>query len=212
VFKLLRTRPRAIPGFDDASIHIGAIDRHYTPPITESPYHPTERLAPGATTQHAVYAVERWNALGLYLEAGATYRFSATGEWLDRDIPCGPKGMRDGKFHPGEIAHVIGNITGKLEAAFRLITKNPAADFWGTRRVEKMPWFSLVGCIANDGPTTDISMLNDGSPSAHQVFLIGDGCELKVEEPGYLFAFANDAWSFYDNNRGSVNLTVQRTV
>ena len=28
--------------------------------------------------------------------------------------------------------------------------------------------------------------------------------------PGYLYAFANDAWGLYDNDRGSVQLTVTR--
>lgn len=209
-FKLLRTRPRAIPLFEASSLHPSAIDRHRNPPISEAPYHPTIRLAPGEGTTHSVYAAQHWNALGIYLEAGATYRFRAEGEWIDRDIPCGPKGMRDGKFHPGEIAHIIGNVTGKLEEMFRKLTKNPQADFWGTRRVEKMPWFSLVGVIANDGPLTGESVLNDGSASAHQVFLIGEGCEIEVEEPGYLYAFANDAWTFYGNNHGSVTLTVAR--
>jgi hypothetical protein len=31
-----------------------------------------------------------------------------------------------------------------------------------------------------------------------------------VTKSGYLYAFANDAWGFYGNNRGSVQLTVTR--
>jgi hypothetical protein len=42
------------------------------------------------------------------------------------------------------------------------------------------------------------------------VISIGTGCEYKPKRSGYLYAYANDAWSFYSNNRGSVQLTVTR--
>ena len=35
-----------------------------------------------------------WNVTGLFLEAGTTYRFTATGQWLDGSVPCGPGGAQ----------------------------------------------------------------------------------------------------------------------
>ena len=35
---------------------------------------------------------------------------------------------------------------------------------------------------------------------------------MTVAKPGYLYAFANDSWHFYDNNRGSVRMVVERTA
>ncbi len=87
---------------------------------------------------------------------------------------------------------------------FKRITGSKAADFWLTKRHEEFPWFSLVGVIGNGKP--------DGSkPAAHDTFLIGKGVpKHRVERSGYLYAYANDAWNFYENNRGSVTLTVTR--
>ena len=36
------------------------------------------------------------------------------------------------------------------------------------------------------------------------------GTRHDVAQPGYLYAFANDAWGFYRNNSGTVRLTVTR--
>jgi len=41
---------------------------------------------------------------------------------------------------------------------------------------------------------------------------IGAGTDHQVCRGGYLYAFANDAWGFYSNNRGSVRLTITRTA
>ena len=53
----------------------------------------------------------------------------------------------------------------------------------------------------------------DGRPLAPQELPVGCGpVTLRVARPGYLYGFANDAWGFYANNRGSVQLTVRRTA
>jgi uncharacterized protein (DUF2235 family) len=41
---------------------------------------------------------------------------------------------------------------------------------------------------------------------------IGAGTDHQECRGGYLYAFANDAWGFYSNNRGSVRLTITRTA
>jgi hypothetical protein len=66
-----------------------------------------------------------------------------------------------------------------------------------------VPWFSLVGAIAN-GTGVDAK----GHLQPHESFLIGRGCRYTPRRSGYLYAYPNDAWNCYGNNRGSVSLTV----
>ena len=214
VFKSLRTRPRNVPDLSaKAGFHASAVERHQHPPITQAPYHATRKPALNAPVSLPIYAGRHWNETGIYLEAGATYEFSATGQWLDRTIACGPGGTRDGKFQVAELVHLAGSLLGKLEGVFQQVTGNKEADFAMTKRVENLPWFSLVGVIANDGLDEDSNPQGDGSPTPHQFLPIKGGpLTVTVTKPGYLYAFANDAWHFYDNNRGSVTLTVVRTA
>ena len=55
-------------------------------------------------------------------------------------------------------------------------------------------------------------MKNDGTPVPHQYVALPDheDTPLEIDHPGYLYCFANDVWSLYDNNRGSVRLTITR--
>jgi len=208
IFKHLRTQPRNVPLIDPsnaAQLHTSTLSRQQHPPIEQAPYRPTERLvnAGDSVTRH-VYASQRWNDTGIFLEPG-NYRLTATGEWIDRHIACGPDGASDRKFHLEEIAHLAGSLWGKFEGLYRKLTNNDQADFAGTKRVEKAPWFCLIGMIANGGNPGP-----DGTPAEPQVCCIGKACDLAVEKPGYLYAFANDAWNIYHNNHGSVKLTVSR--
>lgn len=204
VFKLMRTQPRSSPPITADAIHASALDRHQNPPITQKEYRPTCRLAPGEKTALRLYAAEHWNDSGIYLEAGRKYRFTASGEWLDSSVKCGPGGTEDGKFNPAEVVHLAMSLWGKVEKLAKTVTANPTADFQGTRREESMPWFALVGVVANGG-----NPQVDGTPEPHETFLIGDGCEHTVGKAGYFHSFANDAWSFYENNHGSVTLTIE---
>lgn len=206
VFKVLRTQPRSIPPLDrQSSLHASAIARHKTPPITEGAYRPTHRLKVGQKIDLRIYAAEPWNQTGLFLEAGATYLFTATGEWLDGSISCGPGGTNDGKFQPAELVQLLGTLWGKFENVYKHVTSNKMADFKGTRREENIPWFALTGVIANGGNPKP-----DGTPMPHETFKIGIRLQRKITRPGYLHSFANDAWHFYDNNKGSVLLRVAR--
>lgn len=209
IFKAMPSQPRGLPQFAPGSpdFHPSALERHEAPPITQAPYHTSRTLPnPGDSYVATIFSGEPWNATGLYLEAGVEYEFSAEGEWLDRKIVCGPAGTKDGKFQPAEIAHMVGSFIGKLEGVFQKVSGNTRADFKFTRRVENTPWFALVGVIANgEDPKAD------GTVGEHQKLLIGAGpLRQKPRRSGYLYAFANDAWHFYDNNRGSVALTVTR--
>lgn len=213
-FKLFRTQPRSTPPVSPQGqpgiLHQSVLDRLSNPPIAQAPYRPTVLLKAGEEKTLSVFAAQQWNDTGIYLEAGARYEFKATGEWLDSDIRCGPGGPAKGEFQAGEIAQMLGTLAGKMEKAYQELTGNQNADFKLTRREEGMPWFALVGIVANGG-----NPRNDGTPEPPETFLIGDGClhpgdGKGVAKPGYLYCFANDAWDMYGNNRGSVTLTVKR--
>ncbi|ABC90769.1 hypothetical conserved protein [Rhizobium etli CFN 42] len=209
VFKSLKTRPRDVPLFaaDSPLLHKSALDRHTNPPLAQGDYWKTRRLDKGTPVTVDVFAAERWNFTGLYLEAGVEYRFSAEGEWMDSSIPAGPAGTDDGKFHLGEAVQMASSIWGKGEALYSKLTGNHQIDFWYTRRQEDAKWFSLVGVVANGVfPTADSDEKPNYSP--HEVFMIGDKASFTPAKSGYLYAFANDAWQAYGNNRGSVRLTV----
>ncbi|MEN3973727.1 DUF2235 domain-containing protein [Emcibacter sp. SYSU 3D8] len=208
VFAKLKTRPRQVPRFGEAAVkadvlHASALDRHVNPPLSQGDYWPSAHVARAKPAQLSIYARERWNATGLYLEAGTKYTFAAEGEWLDASVPSGPGGTRDGKFAIGEVVHLAGSIFGAAEDLFKRLTHNQQADLFGTRRDESCPWFSLIGMVANGWRPDD-----KGNTLPHQTFLIGKGTTFSPKASGYLYCFANDAWHFYDNNRGSVRLTV----
>jgi hypothetical protein len=210
LFQLLRAQPRSFPELSAANegrrLHPATLARHRNPPITQAPYHPSLRLQPGESRELTIYAAEPWNATGLWLEAGERYAFSASGEWLDRNIKCGPGGTSDGKFQLAELAHLAGTLWGKVEGLFQRFSNNELADFKGTRRIENLPWFALVGAIGNGGHPTA-----SGALSPCETIPIRTGIEdYRVGAAGYLYCFANDAWNFYDNNRGSVRLAVRR--
>ena len=217
VFKLLPNQPRSAPRLDgtgstaSTDLHASVIGRRQSPPISHAPYRPTvPLLKAGGSRSFSIYAVSPWNATGLYLEAGVTYKFAATGEWLDRKVACGPDGTNDGDFEVAELGHLAGSVIGELESLFKKVTRNPEADFKFTKRHDRLeggraPWFCLIGAIANGG-----GVANNGKPSEHETFRIGSARTYKPAESGYFYAYANDAWNFYENNRGSVTLKVSR--
>lgn len=210
VWRPLYHQPRSAPAMIDANqgapVHPSALARQQQPPITQTPYRPTRILGIGERETVDVFARERWNATGLYLEAGASYRFAASGEWLDASIPCSPAGNCRPHTLTGSLAHGLGSLIGRAEGLFARITGNRRANLIGSRRVETAPWLALIGVVANAPPPPD-----DGSPVAHETITIGAGTDATVERgPGYLYCFANDAWRFYGNNRGHVQLEVER--
>ncbi len=203
--KALVSAPRSIPNLDsnDSNIHPSVQTRRGTPPINQGRYMPTRTFTNGEIALD-IYAKHPWYWTGIYLEKNKSYKFSATGEWMDASIPASPKGSEDGDFHKGEIVHIAGKVVGLFEKGWKKLFKNEQADFFGTKRVEHADWFCLMGAIANgDRPGFD------GTHDRLQQFEIGEQAELTVHEPGYLYCFANDAWGFYGNNRGYVTLTVR---
>lgn len=205
VFNALETRPKCVPRVTDdtgtSAIHQSASIRQENPPLAQPDYWITRTLEVGDTAEYDVYAAQKWNATGLFVSAGERYELSASGQWLDSSISCGPTGTADGHFQLGEVAHVVATGLGVVENLFKRITGNQAADFWMTRRYEDMDWFSLVGVIA-DGK----SVMEGGLVKPHSHYSIGEGMTLSPEDDGYLYCFSNDAWQAYGNNKGSVRL------
>jgi len=201
------TEPRSMPAIVSKNskkrVHISAIERQANPPIEIAKYHTTEFFKEGEKLQRTIYAMDPWNETGIYMEVDKTYLFEAKGQWMDRKIKCGPGGADDGDFYIEEIAHIAGTLWGKVEEVYKYFTHNENADFLGSRREENIPWFALVGSIANGG-----NPKKDGTPAPHETFEIGKKCKYSPKKSGYFYAFANDAWNFYDNNRGSVTLTI----
>lgn len=203
LFKLGPTQPRAAIEVAESSmqaglLHPSALARQTSPPLAQAEYWPTRLLGPGEQAQMDVYASQRWNATGLYLEAGVSYRLSASGEWLDAGTTFSPAGGELGGNHAADIGRLAGSVLGGVERVFNTVTRSQS-DFWFTRRVETIAWLALVGFVAN-GVGTDQG----------ETFVIGAGCSFTPAASGYLYAYANDAWQAYANNHGSVALTVAR--
>ena len=206
MMKMLVTAPRTLPRLTERdAFHASVFARRDAPPIGQAAYLPERAFVEGRA-ELDVYAKHPWGWTGLYLEAGRTYRFEAKGQWLDRDIPCGPAGAGDGKFHFGEIAHLAGDLAGATERLYRRMSGRERADFIGSKRVAEADWFALVGAIADGGNPRP-----DGTHDRLSAFVIGEGCEHRPQRGGYLYCFANDAWGFYGNNRGFVTITVTET-
>jgi hypothetical protein len=204
-FALLPTQPRAVPSMaDERQVHKSARRRHQNPPIHQCPYR-ADRVFDGSKRLVLdIFAQQDWNSTGIWLEEGRPYTFKATGEWMDGSVKCGPAGTDDGHFQLAEVADVAGTLLGKAEQLFKKITGNASAEFRFTRRHEGMPWFALVGAIANGGGVDA-----KGHAEPHESFLIGSGMTCTPRRSGYLYAYANDAWNCYGNNRGHVELTIE---
>ncbi|ROS27510.1 DUF2235 domain-containing protein [Raoultella terrigena] len=187
--------------------HALALDeqRQSQPSLLHGGYRRLRALTPAHPVTFDVFSRERWNETGVWLEAGVEYRFSASGKWMDSSIPCDADGTDDGKFYPGEAAQILASVADKLEMLWKGATKNQDVDFWLSRRVGTAPWFALIGVVANGAGTAPAV-----PQQLHQIFVIGSGCRFTPARSGYLYAYANDAWQMYDNNRGSVALTVSR--
>jgi len=206
-YERLAPVPRNVPRVDgvDTSVHESAVERHKSPPPRQNRYRPTKDVTTDEPGNVPVCAHETWSATGLYLDCG-DYELTAVGEWVDKDDAAGPDGVLEPTFL-GRVARGFGDLAGAAEYAWREVADNPLAEVPFSKRVEKAPWMTLVVVVANGAYDSD------GRPLAPQELAVGRGpVTLRVTRPGYLYGFANDAWGFYANNRGSVQLTVERTA
>lgn len=204
VFGLLPTQPRSIAHLlDKPSFHPSALQRQENPPIVQSPYRHIRPLDPALPLTLDIGARPQWNETGVWLKAGVTYQFSASGEWLDGSVKCSPAGPLDGRFQLGEVGQMTGSALGQLETWYGKLLHNPDANFRFTKRHEQYPWFCLIGAIAN-GIGVDAKQV----VARPETFAIGNGCSYTPKADGYFYAYANDAWNCYENNVGHVALTI----
>ncbi|MFA3915630.1 DUF2235 domain-containing protein [Ruegeria hyattellae] len=207
IFSRLRTRPRSVPKIVEGndSLHSSALARHADPPLIQPDYWPTQTLKPNENATRWIAAREHWNRTGLFLEKGVDYEFKATGEWLDAKIHCTPDGPKPG-FHPAKLFYIGSVVSDLLQRRKRERTGHDDAVVRGARREQNMPWFCLVGVVANgQGVDLDSHKINH-----HEAFRIGSARSYTPRASGYLYCFANDVWSFYGNNKGGISLSVAR--
>ena len=205
VFKFLPSRPRNVPPVDvdnpGKDLHGSVLDRAKGPLLSQARYRRHLSFGNG-TVDVDIFARQRWNATGLYLEEGVTYQFEARGQWEDGGIKSGPNGSADGRFEPREIAHLVSKGIGIGERAYKWLFRSDRADFAGTLRYEGADFFALIGVICNGAAGLEEQEWEQ------EHFLIGESATITPQASGYLYCFANDVWLAYDNNRGSVRLSV----
>ncbi|MEH6648557.1 MAG: DUF2235 domain-containing protein [Motiliproteus sp.] len=205
IMKALDSMPRSIPRLDGSdNFHPSVDQRRSQTPINQGAYLPTHRIDHQPFSID-IYAKNPWNWTGIYLQAGKSYQFDASGQWMDASIRTGPAGADDGKFHVGEIAHMAGTVTGWFEKGWKGVFGNEQANFFGTKRIEHADWFTLIGAVADGG-----NPKADGTPQRATLIEIGEKQLFHCHKSGYLYCFANDAWGFYHNNRGYLTLTIKQ--
>lgn len=201
-FGKLKSRPRAVPNFLRAAANEKISDAARIRHASNQGYWTTTHLDTGETMLLEVTSKQQWVKTNLFIEDGETYRFTADGQWFDAKVAHGPSGSPQDKRQAG---HKVGDWWSKLEQKWAGNPPEPST-YSPARRFENANWFSLIGVIANgfgvDGVKKEIN--------EHEAFLIGDERTRQIESGGYLYCYANDAWRFYFNNNGSVNLRVER--
>jgi len=205
VFKALKTRPRPVPAIPAgaAVLDESTLERNAEPPLLQGDYWRQRGLPPGQKVTVDIYAIERWNRTGFYLEANRAYRFEASGQWVDHTERFDPAGGKATGFQLSDLVHSALSGLGEAENLFNKVTHRKA-DFWGTKRYEVALWFALVGFVASEFGGDDKKL------ASGETFLIGTGKTFTPKFGGYLYCYANDAWMAYGNNRGHVALTVTR--
>lgn len=193
IFRRLRQRPRAAPRIHQGTdVHDSVLARSAAFVNAGRGYWSHRELVD--TAECDVPANDPWHFTGIYLEKDKTYHFTASGEWSDKDIRCDPAG----RVIVGPLLQrVVRETVGGIDAVQRWA--GDALNLQLARREDAFPWFCLVGAIANGA-------CENGE---HETFRIGDEATFAPKASGYLFCFANDDWHMYENNSGSVRMTVR---
>ncbi len=205
-----KTQPRSIPRINHThkrnEIHESAYKRQDDPPIEQTPYRLDLSFGPSEKKiTRLIFARDYWSFPFVYLERGVIYHFKAEGQWLDNEIKYGPDGKRTGGFQWRKIRLPLEYLWRGIGASIRFLRRNKRADLLGTlKRQADMPYFALVGVIANGGDPG-----YDGTPQPHETFLIGTGCVHSPQKSGYFYCFANQSWRRFEKNSGCITLTIE---
>lgn len=181
-------------------LHKSIFERQDQIPLQGGTEHPLRKLSEGQVFKCNVRADQLWNATNLILESSATYEFTSEGWWQDfDDTPVDAEGQSP-----------------KTESWIKMLAR------FG-RRAPKKPWMKLVGFVnyPREWPWKELPIhqalnyliIEDPQELVAELISIGNGIKPKPYTPkqtGLLWVFANDWWKYYDNNTGSVLLTVKR--
>jgi uncharacterized protein (DUF2235 family) len=211
-FQLLgqKTQPRSMPRINRShrrdDIHESAYKRQDVPPIEQTPYRLDLSFQPSEKKiTRLIFARDYWSRPFVYLEKDVTYRFEAEGQWLDSGIKYGPDGKRTGEVQWRNIRLPLEWLWRKTGDLICTLRRNKKADLLGTlKRQADMPYFALVGAIANGGNPD-----YDGTALPHETFFIGNGCVYSPKESGYFYCFANQCWRHVGKNGGCITLVVE---
>ena len=152
-----------------------------------------------------VRADHGWHRSGVVLQQGACYRVGYVGgTWQDNEAaPCGPAGQSAGRF---ELRRWLGRGRRYVDGQWmELIAHVAHPRAWAPR---ELPAAQLLRYLLVRDPeelTRTLIPLGRhlGTPASH--------VEIEMQAPsGLLYCYANDWWMFYDNNSGSVTLSIER--
>lgn len=207
LWRLLSPRPRSAPrvveGAPDVSASAVARRRCDGAVTGDPPYRPGRVLEVGASAAVPVAADEPWVETGLYLVPGR-YTVTVSGDWRDHGAASPGTGAAPWPV-PSWPSYAVGTVLDGVRRAVERLTGNPRSDIVGSRRVPEAAWLELVAAVADD--VVDV----DGTVREGTTVPVGRG-ELTTTRGGYLYAFANDAWTGYGSNRGAVTLEVVRVA
>lgn len=204
VWRYLTPRPRSVPRVTDgaATVHASAVARRAAGLVPG--YRTGTVPAVGEDHDVAVPADQPWHETGLYLEPGR-YRLRAAGSWRELGAAIPASGAASWPVRTWPL-YGAGTVLDGVRALVRRVTGNPRSDVVGSRRVPDARWLELVLVVADDRLAPDGSLV-EGTTAA-----VGPDAQrdLDVSSGGYLYAFANDAWTGYGTNSGAVTCTVTR--
>jgi uncharacterized protein (DUF2235 family) len=161
-------------------IHVSVQERQGRPPIVQAPYRDLARLNVGEERSFEVFAHEKWNWTGLYVNPVEEYEISARGEWMHWFVRSGPAGCGG----PGWL------MPRRVWSKRWMALTGAIADFANPSqegRIKALDSFSV-------GTGTRIDLGPEG---------IGPLW-------GYLYFYANDREGGFRVNRGSLRVTVRR--
>ncbi|MFC5141894.1 DUF2235 domain-containing protein [Actinomycetospora rhizophila] len=208
LWRLLSPRPRPAPrvveGAPDVSASAVARRRCDSVDSWDPPYRPGRVLAVGESAVVAVGADEPWVETGLFLVPGR-YALAVSGEWRDHGAASPGTGASPWPVTSWP-AYTVGTALDGVRRLVERVTGNARSDVVGSRRVPEAAWLELVAAVADDVVDVD-GTVREGTtvpigPTGHH--------ELATARGGYLYAFANDAWTGYGSNGGAVALSVAR--
>ncbi|MEJ2888049.1 DUF2235 domain-containing protein [Actinomycetospora aeridis] len=204
LWRVLSPRPRTAPHVVDGAPDVSASAVARRRCDLEPPYRRGRVLAVGGSAEVAVGADEPWVETGLYLVPGR-YELVVTGAWRDHGASSPGTGASPWPV-PSWPSYAVGTVLDGVRRAVESLTGNPRSDVVGSRRVPEAAWLELVAAVADDVVELD-GTVREGTtvpigPTGRR--------ELAAPRGGYLYAFANDAWTGYGTNAGAVSLRVTR--